>query len=68
MLRAFEYRNEKLCPTTDGLAQAQWIDLAEPASDEVERVARETGLTIPTEPEINEIESSSRLATRNGAL
>ncbi|HEY7578656.1 MAG TPA: magnesium transporter CorA family protein, partial [Acetobacteraceae bacterium] len=33
-----------------------------------ERVGRETGLTIPTEAEIDEIESSSRLATRDGAL
>ena len=32
------------------------------------RVARETGLAIPSEAEINEIESSSRLATRDGAL
>src|SRR6478735_854000 len=68
MLRAFEYLDDKLCHTTDRLSQAQWIDLAEPAPDEVERVARETGLAIPTEAEINEIESSSRLATRDGAL
>jgi magnesium transporter len=68
MLRAFEYLDDKLCHTTDRLSQAQWIDLAEPAPDEVERVARETGLAIPTELEISEIESSSRLATRNGAL
>jgi magnesium transporter len=68
MLRAFEYRNDKLRRTTEQLSQAQWIDLAEPAPDEVEQVARETGLAVPTELEINEIESSSRLATRNGAL
>jgi magnesium transporter len=68
MLRAFEYLNDKFCRTTDRLSQAQWIDLAEPAPDEVEQVARETGLAIPTELEISEIESSSRLATRNGAL
>ena len=45
-----------------------WIDLLDPTPDEAERVAGETGLAIPTEAEINEIESSSRLATRDGAL
>ena len=45
-----------------------WIDLLEPTPEEAERVAHATGLAIPSEADINEIESSSRLSTRDGAL
>ena len=54
--------------TSEPLADAVWIDLLEPTPDETERVTRETGLAVPTEADINEIESSSRLATRDGVL
>lgn len=52
----------------EGLADARWIDLLQPSAEETDQVFRDTGLRIPTEADINEIESSSRLATRNGAL
>jgi magnesium transporter len=69
MLQAFGCRDGAL-RRIDGepLADAQWIDLLDPTPDELESAGRETGLAIPTEAEINEIESSSRLATRDGAL
>jgi magnesium transporter len=67
MLTAFISADGKLHRAA-AVSDAQWIDLFDPAPDEVERVARETGLTVPTEAEIDEIESSSRLATRDGAL
>jgi magnesium transporter len=49
-------------------ATAVWIDLlrAEPA--EVAQVEALTGLHVPSRPELEEIESSSRLAERDGAL
>jgi len=49
------------------LGAAVWIDLLEPTRDEVERVAKTTGLRVPGEAEISEIESSSRLAFEGGA-
>jgi magnesium transporter len=68
MLTAFTCRDGALCRITEPLRDAQWIDLLDPTPDEAERVTRETGLAVPTEAEINEIESSSRLATRDRAV
>ena len=68
MLTAFASRDGTLRRITEPLHDAQWIDLLDPTPDETARVTRETGLAIPSEAEINEIESSSRLATRNEAL
>jgi magnesium transporter len=49
------------------LAAAVWIDLVNPTPDEVARVVKATGLRVPSEAEISEIESSSRLAFDKGA-
>jgi magnesium transporter len=49
-------------------AGATWIDLVDPAPDEADLVERTTGLHVPTFAELSEIESSSRLFQRNGAL
>jgi magnesium transporter len=45
-----------------------WIDLLAPTPDEIAFVTRTTGLRVPGEAELSEIESSSRLKTENGAL
>jgi magnesium transporter len=68
MLTAFACRDGVARPMTEPLSDAVWIDLLDPTPDETERVAHATGLAVPSEAEINEIESSSRLATREGAL
>ena len=68
MLRAFASQDGRRRRPTDDLREAIWIDLREPTPEEVGRVADATGLAIPSEADINEIESSSRLATREGAL
>ncbi len=68
MLTASTCQGGALWRGTESLADAVWIDLLEPTQDETERVLRETGLAIPSEADINEIESSSRLATRDGTL
>jgi magnesium transporter len=49
------------------LAKAAWIDLREPTEEELARVRTATGLRIPDQNQISEIESSSRLAFEKGA-
>jgi magnesium transporter len=52
-------------PHTD-LATATWIDLLSPSPDEIARVQQATGLRVPAEHEVSEIESTSRLAFARG--
>jgi magnesium transporter len=47
---------------------ATWIDLEEPTNEEEELVERCLGMEVPTPEEMAEIEPSSRLYARNGAL
>jgi magnesium transporter len=47
---------------------ATWIDLEEPTKDEEALVERCVHLNVPTKTEMAEIEPSSRLYERNGAL
>ena len=54
--------------TDEALAKAAWIDLVSATEEEIERVQQATGLTVPTEAALSEIETSSRLAVRNGVL
>jgi len=68
MLTAFSGKDGVLCRTAEPLSRAQWIDLQQPTPEEIGRVTQETGLAIPTEADLNEIQSSSRLATRGGTL
>ena len=49
-------------------AGAAWIDLLDPTPEETAAVERATGLRVPTYAELSEIETSSRLFRRNGAL
>jgi magnesium transporter len=60
MLRAY--------PDSDpDLRRAAWVDLHRPTEEELARVREATGLRIPDEHEISEIESSSRLGFEGGA-
>src|SRR5690606_27001672 len=47
---------------------AVWLDLLDPAPDEVAEVERVFDLDIPTREEMHEIELSSRLYEEDGAL
>ena len=49
-------------------AGATWIDLEEPTREEEKLVEQRIGLNVPTQEEMAEIEPSSRLYERNGAL
>lgn len=53
---------------SETLANAVWIDLLQPTPEEAEQVRAATGLRVPTESSISEIESTSRLAFENGAF
>jgi len=73
MIKAFTCDNGHLQRLTDtgsvdALRSAIWIDLQDATPDEIERVQIATALKVPTEPEVSEIETSSRLASRDGAL
>ena len=54
--------------SADALRHAVWIDLLNAAPEEIDRVQRATGITVPSEADVSEIETSSRLASRDGAL
>jgi magnesium transporter len=47
---------------------ATWIDLEEPTGEEERLVEQRIGVGVPTQEELDEIEPSSRLYDRNGAL
>jgi magnesium transporter len=48
--------------------EASWIDLEEPTREEEKLVERCVGVNVPTRAEMAEIEPSSRLYEKNGAL
>src|SRR5689334_9432766 len=72
MLTAYIYDGHlrRLTEITEpgALRNAIWIDAAQPTSDEARRIEIETSLAVPSEALVNEIESSSRLSRRDGAL
>jgi magnesium transporter len=51
-----------------GPGTALWIDLFNPADDEIASVAHALGIGIPARPELEEIESSSRLQVEDGLI
>jgi magnesium transporter len=58
-------------PSGDGpsaLASALWIDLLQPPDEEIASISAATGLRVPTQDQVSEIESSSRLAFDGGAF
>jgi magnesium transporter len=55
-------------PSDEALRGAAWIDLLNPDADEARRVEQATGLRVPSEADLSEIETSSRLAMEEGAL
>ncbi len=72
MLTAFICEKSRLhavsLPDDTTLAAAAWIDLRNPTADEALRASLATGFVTPTQASVSEIESSSRLATRDGAV
>lgn len=70
MLTAFacEAGHPVRLPDTEGLRSAVWIDLRDPTAEEIRLVTEATDLRVPTQAEVSEIETSSRLVLRDGVL
>jgi magnesium transporter len=51
-----------------GSAKPIWLDLLDPTSDEIARVAAETGIEVPSRESLQEIETSSRLRAEGPVL
>jgi magnesium transporter len=72
MISAFACDSQRLQRMTDvsveALRGAAWIDLLDATLEEVGRVQTATGLVMPSQEAVSEIESSSRLSSRNNAL
>jgi len=73
MLTAFSAGTRSPCPIgeivgADTLRPAIWIDMLSPTPEERAMVETATGLELPTEAEIAEIESSSRVSIENGVV
>jgi magnesium transporter len=72
MINAFACEGQELGRLADtsveALSGAMWIDLLDATPDEIDRVQKATGLAVPTQAAVSEIESSSRLVSRDGAL
>jgi magnesium transporter len=73
MLTLYDKRGARSEPPADaGRAslppETVWIDLLKPEASETNLVEKTTGLAVPTIDELSEIESSSRLRGRDGAL
>jgi len=70
MLRAYGPDCDGSVITTAGTipAAATWVDLEEPTREEEQLVERSLGFSVPTRDDMVEIEPSSRLFERDGAL
>ncbi len=73
MLTLYNDRGDRSEPpanagTTVLAPEIVWIDLLNPEAGETGRIEKITGLVVPSLDELSEIESSSRLRARDGAL
>lgn len=69
MLTAFTYQNRMLRAAPGApLQDAVWIDLVSPSPEEIAATEEATGFRVPSQANVSEIQSSSRLATRDGVL
>ena len=69
MLNAFPRAlTEGLSLSSRNLADQTWVDLVSPTEAERSAFERATGLSVPSENELGEIEATSRLQVKNDAL
>jgi magnesium transporter len=69
MLNAFPGAlTEGLSLSSRNLADQTWVDLVSPTEAERSAFERATGLSVPSENELGEIEATSRLQVKNDAL
>ena len=67
MLTAFASTADSTASTED-LRSAVWIDLCQPSESEIAAITAATGLRVPSNAEVSEIEASSRLVLRGNVL
>ncbi|MDN5787336.1 magnesium transporter CorA family protein [Pseudorhodobacter sp.] len=67
MIRTYYLDNNTLRPDAADLVAAIWIDICSPGEKEQAEIEDTLGLDIPTQPEMEEIEISSRLYTYENA-
>jgi len=53
---------------SDGARACRWIDLVDPSLEEIELVRRQTGVDVPSQESLREIEASSRLRVHTDVL
>ncbi len=72
MLNAYDCNGSALrridSASIEALCGAAWIDLIAPSDQEMAQVQQATGLTVPTEADLVEIETSSRLNVTDDVL
>jgi magnesium transporter len=67
MLKAYGCNHTRLVETPDK-EHAIWYDLLHPQPEEIAFVVRETGLSLPNQDDLTEIENSSRLSSDGPVL
>lgn len=70
MLKAYARGENRLVALSspEAMANAVWFDLHSPRAEEYALVTRLTGLSLPEQPDIMEIENSSRLSAEGDVL
>lgn len=68
MLKAYACDHTHFVATPHNASNAVWYDLLTPTPEEVATVVRETGLALPSQADLDEIENSSRLSSDGPVL
>jgi len=68
LLKAYACDHTRFIATPHDAANAIWYDLLNPTSEETAAVVNETGLSLPSQADLDEIENSSRLSSDGPVL
>jgi magnesium transporter len=68
MIHAYACNHTRFVATPHDAGNAVWYDLLNPTAEEVAIVEGETGLALPSQADLDEIENSSRLASDGPVL
>ncbi len=63
MLKAYACNHTRFYAVEDDAGNAIWYDLLNPTPEDMARVTKVTGLTLPSQADLDEIETSSRLSS-----
>jgi magnesium transporter len=68
VLKAYGCNQTRFFETPPAAANAVWYDLVNPSDEELAAVEKETGLSLPSQADVSEIENSSRLSSDGQVL